>query len=117
MATSAILRQLKAMGTKDICHLQEFMQLLMKPRNGLRWTREDKVAIRSHLRRLASSSLPFLVIFTLPGGSLLLPFLAWHLDRRKKRQFLSISPDSIKTPKSQVPAAESSVVHQSGEKQ
>jgi hypothetical protein len=116
MAASAILRQLKAMGTKDLCHLQEFMQLLMKRRNGMRWTREDKVAIRTYLRRLASS-LPFLAIFTLPGGSLLLPLLAWHLDRRKKRQFLSISPDSIKTPKSQVPAAESSLVHQSGEKQ
>jgi hypothetical protein len=116
VATSAILRQLKAMGTKDICHLQEFMQLLMKPRNGMSWTREDKAAIRTHLRGLASS-LPFLVVFTLPGGSLMLPLLAWHLDRRKKRQFLSISPDSIKTPPtSQVTSAENLPVHQSGEK-
>jgi hypothetical protein len=113
MPASAILRHLKAMGTRDLCLIQEFMQLLMKPRNGMRWSREDKVALRTHLRSLATS-LPFLAIFTLPGGTLLLPLLAWHLDRRKKRQFLSISPDSIKTPASQVASAENPPIHQSG---
>jgi hypothetical protein len=39
-----------------------------------------------------------LAVFTLPGGLLLLPLLAWYLDRRKQRLILSISPDLIKTP-------------------
>jgi hypothetical protein len=96
MAPPAILLQLKAMGMKDLYHIQGFMQLLMKPRNGTPWTPEDKTAIRTHLKSL--SSLRLLAIFTLPGGSLLLPLLAWHLDRRRKNTILSISPDSIKSP-------------------
>jgi hypothetical protein len=40
-----------------------------------------------------------LAVFSLPGG-MLLPFLAWYLDRRKQRLILSISPDQIKTPAS-----------------
>ena len=95
MATPAILLQLKAMGMRDLYHIQGFMQILMKPRNGERWTPADKIAIRAHLKSLAST-LPLLLVFTLPGGSLLLPLLAWHLDRRKKRLVPSISPDSLK---------------------
>lgn len=106
MATPAILLQLKAMGLKDLYHIQGFMQLLMKPRNGMPWTAEDKAAIRTHLKSLASS-LPWVALFTLPGGSLLLPLLAFHLDRRKKRKILSINPDLIKVPpKSSDEAAE-----------
>ncbi len=97
MTTPAFLTELKAMGMKDLCHLQGFMRLLMKPRNGMRWTAEDRAEIRTHLKSVAAT-LPLLMIFTLPGGALLLPLLAWHLDRRKRRQFLSISPDSIKAP-------------------
>lgn len=97
MATPTILLQLKAEGMKDLYHIQGFMRLMMKPRNGQRWTSEDKAEIVLHLKSLASS-IPLLLVFTLPGGSLLLPVLAWHLDRRKRRKFLSISPDSIKTP-------------------
>ena len=96
MATPAILLQLKAMGRKDLYHIQGFMQILMKPRNGERWTPGDKIAIRAHLKSLAST-LPLLLVFTLPGGSLLLPLLAWHLDRRKKKLVASISPDSPKS--------------------
>jgi hypothetical protein len=82
---------------RDLYQIHGFMHLLMKPRNGLRWTAEDKSEIRSRLRNVASA-LPLLAVFTLPGGMLLLPFLAWYLDRRKKQKILSISPDSIKTP-------------------
>lgn len=99
MTTPAFLVELKAMGMKDLYHIQGFMRLLMKRRNGMRWTAEDKAEIRSHLKRVVAT-LPLLAVFTLPGGMLLLPFLAWRMDRRKKPQFLSISPDSIKTPSS-----------------
>jgi len=97
MTTPAFLVELKAMGLRDLYHLQGFMRLLMKPRNGMPWTAEDKAAIRFHLKTVAAS-LPMLAVFTLPGGMLLLPLLAWHLDRRKRKLILSISPDSIKSP-------------------
>ena len=97
MTTPSFLVELKAIGLRDLYHIQGFMNLLMKPRNGMPWTAEDKAAIRLHLKSVAAS-LPMLAVFTLPGGMLLLPFLAWRLDRRKQRLVLSISPDSIKTP-------------------
>ena len=97
MTTPAFLAELKAMGLRDLCHVQGFMRLLMKPRNGMPWTAEDKIAIRLHLKNVAAS-LPMLAVFTLPGGMLLLPLLAKYLDRRKRRLILSISPDSIKSP-------------------
>jgi hypothetical protein len=97
MTTPAFLVELKAMGLRDLCHIQGFMSLLMKPRNGMPWTAEDKAAIRLHLKSVAAS-LPMLAVFTLPGGLLLLPLLAWRLDRRKRKLILSISPDSIKSP-------------------
>jgi hypothetical protein len=99
MTTPAFLVELKAIGLRDLYHIQGFMRLLMKPRNGMRWTAEDKAEIRLHLRSVAAS-LPMLAVFSLPGGMLLLPFLAWYLDRRKQRLILSISPDQIKTPAS-----------------
>lgn len=97
MTTPAFLVELKAIGLKDLYHIQGFMRLLMKPRNGMPWTAEDKAEIRLHLKSVAAS-LPMLAVFTLPGGMLFLPLLAWHLDRRKRRLILSISPDSIKSP-------------------
>ena len=57
------------------------MPLLMKPRNGQRWTREDKAQIRRHLRQLYVLS-PYLVALVLPAAPLTLPILAWWLDRR-----------------------------------
>jgi len=62
------------------------MQLLMKIRNTDEpWTREEKKEIKKHLRNM-SKMVPVIVIFILPGGTILLPFLAEILDRRKKRR-------------------------------
>lgn len=97
MTTPAFLAELKAMGLRDLYHIQGFMRLLMKRRNGMPWTAEDKAAIRLHFKSVGTS-LPMLAVFTLPGGMLFLPLLAWHLDRRKRKLILSISPDSIKSP-------------------
>lgn len=84
MPLPLVLSEFKAIILTEISHIQGFMQLLMKPRNGMPWSAEDRSAILGHLKHLARS-LPVLVIFTLPGGSLLLPLLAWFLDRRKHR--------------------------------
>jgi hypothetical protein len=68
----------------EILQVRGLMPLLMKPRNGQRWTAEDKVELGTHLRRLSKLS-PYLVIGVMPGGFLMLPALAWWLDRRRNR--------------------------------
>ncbi len=59
--------------------------LLMKQRNGGKWTPEDKQRLQGMLRS-ASSVSPYLFIWALPGSVLLIPFLAWYLDKRRKNQ-------------------------------
>lgn len=69
------------------------MRLLMKNRNtGEKWTRDEIREIRAHLRHIAML-VPGLIIFMLPGGSLLLPLLAEVLDRRKKIRRPPAVPD------------------------
>ena len=63
--------------------MRGFMDLLMKPRNtGIPWTNEEIGALRRYIRHLAHY-VPFMVIFLLPFGSLLLPAMAEILDRRR----------------------------------
>lgn len=59
--------------------------LLMKQRNGGTWTPDDKKELQGMLRS-ASSVSPYLFIWALPGSVLLIPFLAWFLDKRRKSQ-------------------------------
>jgi hypothetical protein len=61
------------------------MPLLMKARNGERWTPAEKEALLGHLRRMAHLS-PYLIALLLPGSVLLLPVYAWWLDRRRLRR-------------------------------
>ncbi len=68
----------------EVLQAEGLMHLLMKPRNGTPWTAAEKQALIRHLKTLARI-IPPLVIFSLPGGLLLLPLLAFYLDRRKKR--------------------------------
>lgn len=70
----------------EVVEIKGFMYILMKPRNtGEKWTKEEKREIKRHLKRI-SKIFSILVIFLLPGGSLLLPILAEVLDRRKNRR-------------------------------
>lgn len=57
--------------------------LLMKTRNGGRWSAQDRTDLQ-HIMRAVSAVSPYLIIWALPGSILLLPFLAWHLDARRK---------------------------------
>jgi len=57
--------------------------LLMKQRRGGTWTPEDKAQLKTMVRS-ASSVSPYLFIWAVPGSVLLLPFLAWYLDLRRK---------------------------------
>lgn len=69
----------------EVMQVRGLMPLLMKPRNGQKWTREDRVQVRSHVRRLAAVS-PYLVALILPAAPVTLPFLAWWLDQRRTRR-------------------------------
>ncbi|NBR28134.1 MAG: hypothetical protein EBT83_06940 [Betaproteobacteria bacterium] len=68
----------------EILQVKGLMPLLMKPRNKQRWTVEDKAELQIHLRRLSNIS-PYLIVLALPGSFILLPALAWWLDRRRNR--------------------------------
>lgn len=58
--------------------------LLMKQRSGGgKWTDDDKVRLKAMVRS-ASSVSPYLFIWAIPGSMILLPFLAWFLDRQRK---------------------------------
>ncbi len=59
------------------------MPILMKQRNGQRWSKEDKALLRGHVRRLSGLS-PYLVLIVMPGGFFVLPVFAWWLDRRRR---------------------------------
>ena len=71
---------------REVLAVKGLMYLLMKNRNsGEKWTKEEKMEIKNHLRDI-SKVVPVIIVFLLPGGSLFLPFLAEVLDRRKKRR-------------------------------
>ena len=71
---------------REAQHFQGFLNLLFKQRNtNLKWTKEEKEQIKNYLKRL-SFIVPILIIFVLPGGSLMIPILAEILDRRKTRR-------------------------------
>lgn len=71
---------------REAQQFQGFLHLLFKQRNtDLKWTKEEKEQIKNHLKRI-SLYVPILLIFILPGGSLMLPILAEILDRRETRR-------------------------------
>ena len=66
--------------------------LVLQRRQG-HWTAHEREHLRSVMRS-ASSVSPYLLIWVVPGSLLLLPFLAWFIDRRRKG---SAPPDSRQT--------------------
>lgn len=66
----------------EMVQIKGFMPLLMKRRNGQRWSASDRAELTSQLKAMAHLS-PYLVIMILPGSFLALPVLAWWLDRRR----------------------------------
>lgn len=69
----------------ELGQIKGALWLLMKQRNGSHWTIEERHQLRQMLRSLSSVS-PYLLIWAVPGSMLILPFLAWHLDTRRKRR-------------------------------
>jgi hypothetical protein len=75
----------KARIRDEIAQVPGLMALLMKPRNGQKWTRAERAELRAQLRRLSRLGL-YLMTAVTPGTSLTLPLLAWWLDRRQRRR-------------------------------
>lgn len=69
----------------EMTQMRGLLPLLMKQRNGYRWSELDRKRIKVHLHKLVELS-PYMVLFVAPGGFLVLPVLAWWLDRRHLRQ-------------------------------
>lgn len=66
----------------ELSKVRGLTPLLMKPRNGKHWTAEERAELLAQLRALIYLS-PYLALLALPGSFLLLPLLAWWLDRRR----------------------------------
>lgn len=58
------------------------LKLLMKRRNGERWTAEERAELRRGLSKLS----PYLLPLLMPGGFLMLPVMAWWVDRRHRKR-------------------------------
>ena len=69
----------------ELVHMKGAWPLLMKQRYGGTWTPEEKIQLKAMVRS-ASSVSPYLFIWAVPGSMLLLPFLAWFLDRQRKNR-------------------------------
>ena len=89
--TASVMRTLGAYSARErafllneILQVRGLMPLLMKSRNGQPWTAEDKAELVRHVKRLSRLS-PYLAVVIMPGGLLMLPALAWWLDRRRNR--------------------------------
>lgn len=76
----------------ELGQIKGALPLLMKQRNGGTWTPEERQQVRQMLRSLSSVS-PYLLVWAVPGSLLILPFLAWHLDTRRKRRSRRLSQD------------------------
>ena len=81
---SAYAAREKAYLLNEMLQVKGLMPLLMKPRNGERWTAEDKTLLRQQLGRVARLS-PYLFVLLMPGGFFIMPVLSWWLDRRRNR--------------------------------
>ncbi len=69
----------------ELMQIPGLLALLMKPRNGVPWTEDERMLLRAQLHALSHLSL-YLALLALPGTTLLLPLLAWWLDRRARQR-------------------------------
>jgi len=73
------------------CHLikvKGLMPLLMRRRNGGRWTRAERLELQQQFSALADIS-PYLLVLAMPGSFVVMPVLAWWLDRRRLTRSLT----------------------------
>lgn len=69
----------------EMLGIHGLLPLLMKQRNGTRWTSAERAQLRGHVRSLTSLS-PYFLVLLAPGSFVLFPILAWWLDRRRQKR-------------------------------
>ena len=67
----------------ELLQVKGLIPILMKRRNGGRWSPEERAILQRELRALSNLS-PYLIPLIMPGGILMFPLLAWWLDCRRK---------------------------------
>ncbi len=80
----------------ELSKMQGGLQLLMKPRNGQKWSKQDRDTLLKMLRA-ASAISPYLIVLALPGSIFILPLLAWHLDVRRSQRVAAPPKDNQAT--------------------
>lgn len=75
---------------RELATLKGSVVWLLRQRRQGHWTAQEREHLRSVMRS-ASSVSPYLLIWVVPGSLLLLPFLAWFIDHRRKS---STPPDT-----------------------
>lgn len=78
----------------ELSQARGLLPILMKRRNGGQWSQEERKQLLRDLRALSNLS-PYLIPILMPGGVLMLPFLAWWIDRRRKTREDSASQPHI----------------------
>ncbi|HEY6898948.1 MAG TPA: hypothetical protein VI279_16935 [Rhodocyclaceae bacterium] len=78
-------RRERALLQRELSQMRGLMPLLMKRRNGGRWTRSEQEALLDQMRAVAHLS-PYLIVLVLPGSFAIIPVLAWWLDRRRNQR-------------------------------
>lgn len=68
--------------TAELVKIKGLMPLLMKRRNGGHWTVAERTELMQQMQAIAHLS-PYLVVLVMPGSFVVLPVLAWWLDRRR----------------------------------
>ncbi len=70
---------------KELEQARGVIPLLMKHRNGGKWSAEERAELLRELRALGYLS-PYLIPLLMPGGFLLLPLVAWWMDFRERKR-------------------------------
>ena len=68
---------------KELNEVRGLIPLLMKHRNGQKWSADERAILLRDLRALSKLS-PYLIPILMPGGIFMLPLLAYWMDRRRK---------------------------------
>ncbi|WP_240965001.1 hypothetical protein [Acidovorax sp. SRB_24] len=71
--------------SRDMATLKGSVVWLVRQRRKGHWSAHERAHLREAMRT-ASSVSPYLLIWVVPGSMVLLPFLAWFMDRRRRER-------------------------------
>ena len=70
---------------REMATLRGSVVWLVQQRRQGNWDAAERAHLREMMRS-ASSVSPYLLVWVVPGSMLILPFMAWFLDRQRKRR-------------------------------